>query len=74
MILEYLDGPFRRVDAVITWLNKLPLASLCFQEFREGLCHLVVGDIKRGLVPVVFEFLKYLLECLYNRGVGYILD
>ena len=74
MILECLDGPFCRVDAVITQLDKLPLASFCFQEFLEGPCRLVDGDIKRGLLPFIFEFLKYLLECLYNGGVGYILD
>ena len=74
MILECLDGPFRRVDAVITRLDKLPLASLRFQEFLEGPCRLVVGDIKCGFVPFIFELLKYLLECLYNGGIGYILD
>ena len=74
MILECLDVPFCRVDAVITRLDKVPLASLRFQEFLKGPCRLVVCDIKRGFVPSVFEFLKYLLECLYDGGVGYIFD
>ena len=74
MILECLDAPFRCVDAVITRLNKLPLASLRFQKILKGLCRLVVCDIKRGFLPFVFEFLKYLLEFIYDGGAGYIFD
>ena len=59
MILKRLNGALGGIDPMVVWLNELPLTVLGSEELFQGLGGLVVGDMKRWLVALLFRFFKY---------------
>ena len=69
VVLECLDGSFCCVDAMIRWLDKLPLASLSFQEGFDGPCCLVVCHVEGWFVAFGLEFVEHFFECCDDSGI-----
>ena len=69
VVFECLDGPFCCVDAMIRGLNKLPLASLSFQEGFDGSCCLVICHVELWCVALGLEFVEHFFECCYDSCI-----
>jgi hypothetical protein len=74
VIFEGLNGPFCCICSMIVQLHKLAPSFLCFEEFRDGLCGLIVGYVEGGFVPWVFQFVEHLLKCVNHWCICDILD
>ena len=69
VVLERLDGSFCCVDAMIRGFDKLPLASLSFQEGFDGSCCVVVCHVEFWFVAFGLEFVEHFFECCDDCSV-----
>jgi len=74
MIFVCLNGSFNRIDSVIRWFDKLPLALLLCEVPFDGVGCLVVRDIEFWFGSLLFETGEHFFEAFNDGRIRLIFD